>query len=362
MKNSLWNVWRAVLRCYVKQRRYSQVFSWLLWPLWYAFTRLCMGLDVVFFPGLRRVKIERPVFIVGFARSGTTFFQQLLGQTGEFAMFETWQMLFPSLIQRKLAWLWVQSMERRQTDQLLTDESGHPVRLRSVDEDEGLFLNCLDTELVLPMMCPWLLIDPQYRDLALSMADEHREPPARVRASLRFYKACWQRQVYATGRTQVVAKVNPMVMRLETCLQLFPDARIVCLVRDPIETIASFFSMQHKLIRTQGMSDADQRAYLEQKYHYCVEFYRRFEEIKAMIPPEQLLILPFEKMRADPQAAAQAVFDFAGLVPSDELRRRIAEVAAQPYRRHHENHPLEAWGLDEAQVHRDLAFVWETCL
>ena len=34
--------------------------------------QLCLLLDHVLFPGFRRVRVERPVFIIGHARSGTS--------------------------------------------------------------------------------------------------------------------------------------------------------------------------------------------------------------------------------------------------------------------------------------------------
>ena len=41
-------------------------------PLLFAVQTVCLWLDHLLFPGFRRVRIRRPLFIVGHARSGTT--------------------------------------------------------------------------------------------------------------------------------------------------------------------------------------------------------------------------------------------------------------------------------------------------
>ena len=68
-----------------------------------AISSLTMGLDRVFFPGYRKQPIDRPVFIVGNPRSGTTFLHRLLlGSGDDLAAFELWEMLFPAITARTL--------------------------------------------------------------------------------------------------------------------------------------------------------------------------------------------------------------------------------------------------------------------
>jgi hypothetical protein len=74
---------------------------WLL-SAWAVLNAVCMHLDRLFCAGYRRIQIEKPVFIVGNARSGTTLFHRLLcGDEDRFVYFRTWEILFPSLVQKK---------------------------------------------------------------------------------------------------------------------------------------------------------------------------------------------------------------------------------------------------------------------
>ena len=79
-------------------RRRTLVRLLLLVPLEYLFNVLFFTLDYLVFPSLWRQQVERPVFIVGHARSGTTLVHRLLAADGEtFSYFLYWEMFFPSL-------------------------------------------------------------------------------------------------------------------------------------------------------------------------------------------------------------------------------------------------------------------------
>ena len=60
-------------------------------------------LDDIFFPGYRTIEVKEPVFLVGIARSGTTFLHRLLAEdTEHFTTFMYWELILtPSIIERK---------------------------------------------------------------------------------------------------------------------------------------------------------------------------------------------------------------------------------------------------------------------
>jgi hypothetical protein len=71
--------------------------------LWAIFNAVFLLLDYVFTPLFQKTEINQPVFIVGNARSGTTFFHRLLcGDEARFTYFRMWELLFPSVIQKKV--------------------------------------------------------------------------------------------------------------------------------------------------------------------------------------------------------------------------------------------------------------------
>ncbi|HEY4794368.1 MAG TPA: sulfotransferase, partial [Mycobacterium sp.] len=67
-----------------------------------AISAITLGLDHVFYPSHRKQPIDRPIFIIGNPRSGTTFLHRLLLGAGDMAALELWEMLFPAITARKL--------------------------------------------------------------------------------------------------------------------------------------------------------------------------------------------------------------------------------------------------------------------
>ncbi|MBV8862130.1 MAG: sulfotransferase, partial [Mycobacterium sp.] len=67
-----------------------------------AVSATTLGLDHLFYPSHRKQPIDRPIFIIGNPRSGTTFLHRLLVGAGGMAAFELWEMLFPAITARKL--------------------------------------------------------------------------------------------------------------------------------------------------------------------------------------------------------------------------------------------------------------------
>ena len=68
-----------------------------------TFHAICFALDWILFPGLRKVEVKEPVFMVGHARSGTTLTHRLMSQDeGRFSSFLLYECYFPSVLQKKL--------------------------------------------------------------------------------------------------------------------------------------------------------------------------------------------------------------------------------------------------------------------
>src|ERR1700712_5481813 len=58
--------------------------------------RLAISLDRRRFPEIAQVKIDRPIFIIGFARSGTTLLHSLIAEDPDMLKPESWHMYSPS--------------------------------------------------------------------------------------------------------------------------------------------------------------------------------------------------------------------------------------------------------------------------
>jgi len=61
---------------------------------------------------------------------------------------------------------------------------------------------------------------------------------------MNFYKECVRRQLYMNGGERIHLSKNPTFCgRVESLLEVFPDARFVVLYRNPQETIPSLLKL-----------------------------------------------------------------------------------------------------------------------
>jgi omega-hydroxy-beta-dihydromenaquinone-9 sulfotransferase len=348
---------RLLRRVLWKRRQY------LLWavaalagPLYPRTTRFFFRLDEILYPGLADVSVEQAIFIMGHPRSGTTYLQQLIGMTDAFAMFKTWQIVFPSIVQRKIARPFVSLLRHLRVDTVQPATRGHEVRLDGIEEEEGLFAHLLESDLV-TYAVPWLLLEDDYREgLNLGRCDESTDA-----ATMVFFRECIRRHVYVTKNPRVVVKANPMVFRLRMLSTVFPDARIVYLVRSPVQAVGSYFSMIENFVG-HLLSPEQSQLFFRQRYRWSVELYRYFEEAKTVIPEERRIAIPFFELTKDTKSSLRRFFNLAEYTPDPAYWEDLNRIIARPHTRKHGRQPLRRFGLTRERIAFDLGFVFRRYL
>ena len=136
------------------------------------------------------------------------------------------------------AWLGspVLKMLRRFDARFLGHVRIHKIGLFEPEEDEMILMYAWSSFFV-GFLFPFLDELPPYQffDTAIPKADRQR--------IMGFYRACLQRHLYATGGGRHFVAKNPVFSaKIETLLEFFPDARIVYLVRNPLDMLPSTIS------------------------------------------------------------------------------------------------------------------------
>ena len=340
-------------------------FRWLLiTPLFILFTHFTIFLDRIFFPQYRQIKIKQPIFLIGNPRSGTTFLHSLLTRTKDFAAFETWQLLFPSLTARILFKPLVDYLIRNDWKTVVSAKTGHGVFLDKVEHSEFLFLYKLDTQFI-TSLSPLAFDDQEYPELRF----HDQQPETHRCSSVKFFKGCLQRQIYFTGKQQIVAHLHFSVNRIKTLLEAFPDAKFIYLVRSPYETIPSHLSLNYNNVVlnnqevTQNISPGKRKRYLDRRYHYDIELYRYFSKLQKdrAIPEDRFLILKYDELCSSLPNTFAKIVAFTGIKPSAQLRQAVEGQAQiqKNYKRQHKVMSLEEFDLTKEQIANDLSFVFE---
>jgi hypothetical protein len=332
-----------------KRRRYGLCCAAAVAPVFHLVSRLALALDPLLFPALRRVRVEAPVIIIAHPRSGTTFLQRLLALEPQAAFFRTWEMLFPSILLRRLLRPFIRLAAWLDRVELQSPDRGHAITLDGVDEEEGLFLHHLDSEL-LTYLCPEGLVDPDYRERFLRLGRTDLTGSGESAAALREYL---RRQLYLTGARRIIINSNPSVFRIRTLLEVFPDARFVFLSRPPEETVPSYLSLFANTA-ARRLNGEERWEFYRQKYSWSLQLYRYWKEVGDEIPPAQLLSLDFKRLVDDPVSCVDEVLRFANIAPSAGLWEALRRELEKPRERAHINYPLESFGISRRELERDF--------
>ncbi len=167
---------------------------------------------------LAGIKIDRPVFICGLARAGTTITLELLSSLREVACYRYRD--FPG-VHLPLAWNRAVGGSRRNPTAAVERLHGDGIEI-TVESPEAL-----DEPI-------WMSFFPDAHDPARSSvmdgAQQHPEFE-------RFYRQNLQKILLLRQGRRLVLKGNYLISRLSYLLRLFPDARFVLMVRDPVEHV-----------------------------------------------------------------------------------------------------------------------------
>lgn len=336
---------------------------WLIvMPLFSGFTAITLFLDNLFFPQYKAVEIKQPVFLIGHGRSGTTFLHRLLNQTGEFAVFELWHLLFPALTARILIKPLIQFLIKTKRDTIYPKQVGHELTLTTVEEEEVLFLHKLDTQFAL-FVSPLGFDNQEHPEIRF----HDQQPTARRKESVNFFKACLQRQILYTGKPQIVAKPNYSIHRIKTLIEEFPDAKFVYLVRSPYETISSHLSLHRNIFDNQwgieNIPTAKLMRYYQRRYRYNVDLYRYFFQCQKEqeIPADQVMVVRYDSLHSDLYGTFEKLVKFTGISCSENLRHAVLKQSQsqRDYKRTHTVMDVEEFGITQAQITEDLSFVFK---
>lgn len=350
-------------------------------PIKLGFVHFTLFLDNLFFPKYRDVKIEKPVFIFGHPRSATSFFHALLTSSGDFLSFKNWEIYNPSIVGKKifghfkiLRLLSSFISDFRYTPYRIKHEikkyRDNPIRrFKNIEEkteflgskeEELLFLHILDTQF-LALDTPLGFSENGFPEICFADDQPHQEK------SVLFFKNLFKRQSYCTGKKQIIAKLNYSLFRLKTLLKFFPDAKIIFIVRSPLETINSHLSAQLEGISLtydlDKISDDNKKQFFKNRYGYNILFYQRLLEIinSNEIPKGQLQVITYDSIKNDLKGTVQQVKRFTEIEFSPELEIKINEIDKKQssYKRKHLNLNLEAFGLTEDKIKSDYDFFFK---
>jgi hypothetical protein len=195
---------------------------------------------------LRGIGIIRPVFVCGLARSGSTLLHEILAAQPGVA---THRVKDYPLVYTPCWWRRASAGRR-------------PAAARERAHGDRVLITSDSPEALEEMV--WMAFFPRCHDPAVSnvLGAQERHPAFEA-----FYRTHIRKLLLAEGASRYVAKANYHVARLAYLLRLFPDARFVVPVRDPLTHVGSLMR-QHQRFAAGERRHPRALAYMRRAGHF----------------------------------------------------------------------------------------------
>lgn len=196
---------------------------------------------------LNALSIDRPIFITGLARSGTTMLLTLLSQADQVATHRYQDFPFLSI---PVTWNWFQS---RLSITATPVERPHGDRIHITKESPEAF-----EEPLWQVFFPWIH-DPTRRHVL--------DSDAKTEEFATFYCDHIRKLLLVRNAQRYVSKGNYNVARITLLARLLPDARFIIPIREPLAQVHSLVKQHQRFNR---YSEKDKRIpyYLAAAGHY----------------------------------------------------------------------------------------------
>ena len=297
---------------------------------------------------LAGIRIDRPIYVTGLARSGTTILLETLARHPDVAThrYRDFPMLFTPY-----AWnRWLELVPRQQE---APAERSHGDGIAVTSESPEAFEEPL-----------WMAFFPELHDAnENAVLDRGTQHPLFER----FYRDHIRKLLAVRGRRRYVAKGNYNIARIGYLAKLFPDARFVIPVREPVWHIASLMKQHRLFLDGQRDNPAARRhlrrvghfefgedrrpirigggattaeivalwqageevrgwaRYWAQVHHYIADLMERRRDLRPAIR-----IVRYEDLCASPRATLQAVLDHCALPARESFLDDAADRLHQP--------------------------------
>jgi hypothetical protein len=223
-------------------------FSWLICEhpgLWKNLGKLE---NSVLADDLDKIQINKPVYVSGLARAGSTILLELLNEIPGIA--SHCYKDFPPVF---TPYAWNQLLGHMATNTAKPAERAHK---------DGIMVTLDSPEAMEEPL--WMSFFPQAHDPSTSNVITADDKDNGFAA---FYTAHIKKMLSVRSGDRYLAKANYQITRLEYLLGLFPDARFVLPVRDPVAHIASLMKQHDLFVRGQAANE-QARKHLRRVGHY----------------------------------------------------------------------------------------------
>jgi hypothetical protein len=299
------------------------------------------------YPEIADVPIERPVFILGLPRCGTSLLHAMIGADPNVRTPMSWEVAQPSPPPEAATYL--------------TDPRAQAFDDYVAATFTGKWADMLKAHPIgawIPQECG-MILETSFQSInPLTMYRIPAYYPWYLQADTRFaykvHKMFLQQFAWRNPRKRWVLKVQEHAYHLPELFSVYPDAMLVQPHRDPVTVQASICRLI-EVLRSTALEHQDRKALGQELLHLWHDGQVRMMAYRKANPNVAIHDMRYKDLAADPVGAVRGVYDFAGIdftsTTESGVRGWLADNPAGKHGKH--VYSLDDYGLTEAQV-RDV--------
>jgi|GEM_PF-14436 len=283
--------------------------------------RVAIERDLAAHPETLNIPVKRPIFVVGFPRSGTTLLQNLLAAEPDARALPFWELTNPVPVHPDPA----EDLARRHRNAV------NDIRLATRAAPEMQQLHALTPDG--PEEC-WALLANTFSVLNYDLAHgAHAFGDWLLTTDLtwayREYRRMLQIALRRKPADTLVLKCPEHLWFLDALLAVFPDACIVWAHRDLEESAASYASMV-SLSRRADLGPVDPIALGAHVRHRFAQGMDRATEVRERSDPARFFDVQFDELTADPLGTLHRIRAHFDLAVTEQGTREASAMLARP--------------------------------
>lgn len=298
-------------------------------------------------PDIHAQPVTAPIIIMGPMRSGSTRLQRLLACDRRLAHTRLYETLFPvpraRADRRRIAAAAAVHATLRAFNPAV--QQIHPSGPTQPDEEFGYLSFAFHSA---QFAVQWDV--PEF--IAAEQARDHVPVAAELRMLLQLNG--WA--AGGIGHRRWLLKCPAYSGMADALLQVFPDARLICLSRDPVKVVASSASLVFQQRRLHS-DEIDPRAIGREWLERTAWRQRQLAGSRVRHPDVPAFDLHYDEISADWRTTMTRLYRFLGLPLTKEVLADMERymARAKAHRGHH--YRLQDYSLDEAQVRAAFASI-----
>ncbi len=255
-------------------------------------------------------KTKDPVFIIGHWRSGTTYLHHILGEDQQMGYVTTYQTVFPHYLYSKF--LFLPFME----SQMPEKRPGDNVRLiaKNPQEDEFALSN------INPYTYYQFMYFPEQYQSFYDRFIRFKDTPHVLKKWKADYRKMIRKACYNTNGNIPVLKNPCNTGRIKILLEMYPNAKFVHIVRNPIVVFLSSRKFFVELLPTLWFHPVDKKFIEDMILDVYEWMVRDLLEIKKLIPEGNYIEVRFEEFEEDPIRHLEILYEQLGIPNFEEAR------------------------------------------